>query len=77
MQQGRVLSWLSQHNFPHGLVSFADGLSPGFLGHKASYLKSLIQVRSFSCPVLKVLFLKANAFAETIFTFYYLLYQPQ
>ncbi|KAI5718845.1 hypothetical protein M8J76_001025 [Diaphorina citri] len=43
MQQGRVLSWLSQHNFPHGLVSFADGLSPGFLGHKASYLKSLIQ----------------------------------
>lgn len=43
MQQGRVLSWLSQHNFPHGLVSFADGLSPGFLGHKASYLKSLVQ----------------------------------
>lgn len=25
MQQQRVLSWLSQHNFPHGLVSFADG----------------------------------------------------
>ena len=23
----QVMSWLSMHNFPHGLVSFADGLS--------------------------------------------------
>jgi len=44
MQQQRVLSWLSQHNFPHGLVSFADGLSTDFLAHKITYLKSLVQV---------------------------------
>ncbi|XP_055586782.1 protein retinal degeneration B isoform X1 [Uranotaenia lowii] len=43
MQQQRVLSWLSQHNFPHGLVSFADGLSTDPLGHKAAYLNNLIQ----------------------------------
>lgn len=43
MQQAKVLAWLSQHNFPHGLVSFADGLSTDPLGHKAVYLKSLIQ----------------------------------
>ncbi|XP_052864610.1 protein retinal degeneration B [Anopheles cruzii] len=42
MQQQRVLSWLSQHNFPHGLVSFADGLSTDPLGHKATYLNNLI-----------------------------------
>ncbi|XP_073982579.1 retinal degeneration B isoform X1 [Rhodnius prolixus] len=43
MQQMRVLSWLAQHNFPHGLVSFADGLSTDPLGHKAVYLKNLMQ----------------------------------
>ncbi|XP_050533208.1 protein retinal degeneration B isoform X2 [Daktulosphaira vitifoliae] len=43
MQQQRVLSWLSQHNFPHGLVSFADGLSTDFLAHKITYLKNLVQ----------------------------------
>lgn len=43
MQQQRVLSWLSQHNFPHGLVSFADGLSTDPLGHKTAYLNNLIQ----------------------------------
>ena len=35
---------LSQHNFPHGLVSFADGLSLSDpLGHKTAYLNNLIQ----------------------------------
>ncbi|XP_055615863.1 protein retinal degeneration B isoform X2 [Toxorhynchites rutilus septentrionalis] len=43
MQQQRVLSWLSQHNFPHGLVSFADGFSTDPLGHKSAYLNNLIQ----------------------------------
>jgi hypothetical protein len=43
MQHRRVVSWLSQHNFPHGLVSFADGLSTDPLGHKAAYLNNLIQ----------------------------------
>ncbi|KAF2905240.1 hypothetical protein ILUMI_00964 [Ignelater luminosus] len=43
MQQQKVVSWLSQHNFPHGLVSFADGLSTDPLGHKAAYLNNLLQ----------------------------------
>ncbi|CAH0548016.1 unnamed protein product [Brassicogethes aeneus] len=43
MQHRRVVSWLSQHNFPHGLISFADGLSTDPLGHKAAYLNNLIQ----------------------------------
>ncbi|XP_063225063.1 protein retinal degeneration B isoform X2 [Bacillus rossius redtenbacheri] len=43
MQQQKVVSWLAQHNFPHGLVSFADGLSTDPLGHKAAYLRTLIQ----------------------------------
>lgn len=43
MQHSKVVSWLSQHNFPHGLVSFADGLSTDPLGHKAAYLNNLIQ----------------------------------
>ncbi|XP_069168054.1 protein retinal degeneration B isoform X5 [Procambarus clarkii] len=43
MQQQKVVSWLAQHNFPHGLVSFADGLSRDPLGHKADYLRVLIQ----------------------------------
>ncbi|XP_023026564.2 retinal degeneration B isoform X1 [Leptinotarsa decemlineata] len=42
MQHRRVVSWLSQHNFPHGLISFADGLSTDPLGHKAAYLNNLI-----------------------------------
>lgn len=46
MQQRRVLAWLCQHNFPHGLVSFADGLSTDPLGHKAAYLNGLITVSS-------------------------------
>ncbi|XP_020294135.1 protein retinal degeneration B isoform X3 [Pseudomyrmex gracilis] len=43
MQQQTVVSWLSQHNFPHGLVSFADGLSRDPLAHKAAYLNKLIK----------------------------------
>jgi hypothetical protein len=45
MQQQTVVSWLSQHNFPHGLVSFADGLSRDPLAHKAAYLNKLVKVR--------------------------------
>jgi len=57
MQQQRVLSWLSQHNFPHGLVSFADGLSTDFLAHKITYLKSLVQV-NISHNIVKYVFLQ-------------------
>ncbi|XP_076344495.1 protein retinal degeneration B-like isoform X3 [Tachypleus tridentatus] len=41
MQQQRVVSWLSQHNFPHGLISFAEGLSTDPLRHKAGHLRHL------------------------------------
>ena len=44
MQRRKVLSWLSQHNFPHGLVSFADGLTTEPLRHKADYLRQLVEV---------------------------------
>lgn len=43
MQQQKVMSWLSQHNFPHGFIYFVDGLSRFPLAHKADYLKSLMQ----------------------------------
>ena len=42
MQQRRVVSWLAQHNFPHGLLSFADGLSTDPLRHKTDYLRGLV-----------------------------------
>jgi len=43
MQLQKVKSWLSMHNFPHGLVSFADGLSTDPLRHKTEYLRGLQQ----------------------------------
>ncbi|XP_031731010.1 membrane-associated phosphatidylinositol transfer protein 2, partial [Anarrhichthys ocellatus] len=51
MQKQRVVAWLSQHNFPHGIVSFCDGLVHDPLRHKANFLKSLIneaQMRIFA-----------------------------
>ncbi|KAK4309749.1 hypothetical protein Pmani_018626 [Petrolisthes manimaculis] len=48
MQKQKVVSWLAQHNFPLGLVSFADGLSRDPLGHKADYLRSLMQDQALS-----------------------------
>lgn len=42
MQQRKVVSWLAEHNFPHGLVFFSDGFSTDPLGHKAAHLNSLI-----------------------------------
>uniref|UniRef100_A0A6Q2ZE81 DDHD domain-containing protein n=1 Tax=Esox lucius TaxID=8010 RepID=A0A6Q2ZE81_ESOLU len=44
MQKQRVVAWLSQHNFPHGIVSFCDGLVHDPLRHKANFLKSLMEV---------------------------------
>lgn len=43
IQQHKVVSWLSQHNFPHGLISFADGLLTDPLGYKTAYLNNLVQ----------------------------------
>nr|XP_033776440.1 membrane-associated phosphatidylinositol transfer protein 1 isoform X2 [Geotrypetes seraphini] len=43
MQKHRVVAWLSQHNFPHGVVSFCDGLTHDPLRQKAAFLQSLVQ----------------------------------
>ncbi|XP_004852287.1 membrane-associated phosphatidylinositol transfer protein 1 isoform X1 [Heterocephalus glaber] len=43
MQKHRVVAWLSQHNFPHGVVSFCDGLTHDPLRQKAMFLQSLMQ----------------------------------
>uniref|UniRef100_A0A8C8VFM4 Phosphatidylinositol transfer protein membrane associated 2 n=1 Tax=Pelusios castaneus TaxID=367368 RepID=A0A8C8VFM4_9SAUR len=42
MQKQRVVAWLAQHNFPHGIVSFCDGLVHDPLRHKANFLRALI-----------------------------------
>lgn len=56
MQKQRVVAWLSQHNFPHGIVSFCDGLVHDPLRHKANFLKCLItEVR------IHLLFCRAGA----------------
>uniref|UniRef100_A0A3B3VDG1 Phosphatidylinositol transfer protein membrane associated 2 n=1 Tax=Poecilia latipinna TaxID=48699 RepID=A0A3B3VDG1_9TELE len=44
MQKQRVVAWLSQHNFPHGIVSFCDGLVHDPLRHKANFLKTLAEI---------------------------------
>ncbi|NWU94755.1 PITM1 protein, partial [Upupa epops] len=41
MQKHRVVAWLAQHNFPHGAVSFCDGLTHDPLRQKAAFLQSL------------------------------------
>ncbi|XP_078083236.1 membrane-associated phosphatidylinositol transfer protein 2 isoform X2 [Mustelus asterias] len=43
MQKQRVVAWLAQHNFPHGIVSFCDGLVHDPLRHKANFLRTLMQ----------------------------------
>lgn len=40
-QQQRVLSWLSNHNFPFGLIYFTGGITTDPLKHKAMYLERL------------------------------------
>ncbi|XP_066467425.1 membrane-associated phosphatidylinositol transfer protein 1 isoform X1 [Tiliqua scincoides] len=43
MQKHRVVAWLTQHNFPHGIVSFCDGLTHDPLRQKAVFLQGLQQ----------------------------------
>ena len=43
MQMRKVVSWLAQHNFPHGMVAFMDGVSADPMRTKAQYLKSLVK----------------------------------
>lgn len=43
MQLRKMVGWLAQHNFPHGMVAFMDGLSADPLRQKACYLRTLLQ----------------------------------
>ena len=43
MQHRKVVGWLAQHNFPHGMVAFMDGLSADPLRQKSNFLKQLVQ----------------------------------
>lgn len=43
MQLRKVVSWLAQHNFPHGMVAFMDGVSADPMRQKTQYLKSLVR----------------------------------
>ncbi|KAJ7308945.1 hypothetical protein JRQ81_008225 [Phrynocephalus forsythii] len=43
MQKQRVVSWLSQHNFPQGMIFFSDGLVHDPLRQKALFLQNLVQ----------------------------------
>lgn len=47
MQGRRVVSWLSQHNFPQGMIFFSDGLVHDPLRQKAIFLRNLVQEVSF------------------------------
>jgi len=42
MQQRMVVSWLAQHNFPHGMVAFMDGLSAEPMRQKTNYLRHVV-----------------------------------
>ena len=41
VQKHAVVSWLAQHNFPHGLIWFGDGLSHEPLKQKALLLRNM------------------------------------
>ncbi|GAA6109663.1 membrane-associated phosphatidylinositol transfer protein 3-like isoform X1 [Tachysurus ichikawai] len=43
MQKQRVVSWLSQHNFPQGMIFFSEGLVHDPLRQKSIFLRNLIQ----------------------------------
>ncbi|XP_023586765.1 membrane-associated phosphatidylinositol transfer protein 3 [Trichechus manatus latirostris] len=43
MQKQRVVSWLSQHNFPQGMIFFSDGLVHDPLRQKAIFLRNLMR----------------------------------
>ncbi|CAK8679942.1 unnamed protein product [Clavelina lepadiformis] len=41
MQKQKVVTWLAQHNFPHGLIWFGDGLSHDPLKQKTILLRNM------------------------------------
>lgn len=53
MQLHKVVRWMAQHNFPHGMVAFMDGVSADPLRQKTQYLKNLIKQVSSSRDLFK------------------------
>lgn len=41
-QKIKVMSWLAEHNFPYGLVSFGNGISKDIQRHKTEFLRYLV-----------------------------------
>ncbi|CAF3708247.1 unnamed protein product [Rotaria sp. Silwood1] len=42
IQQRHVIHWLAQHNFPHGLTLFNDGICREPIKHKAEMIRNLV-----------------------------------
>lgn len=43
IQQRRVVHWLAQHNFPHGMTLFNDGISREPLKHKSEMVRNIVE----------------------------------
>ncbi|CAF5190075.1 unnamed protein product, partial [Rotaria magnacalcarata] len=43
IQQRRVVHWLAQHNFPHGLTLFNDGISREPIKHKSEMIRNAVE----------------------------------
>lgn len=41
-QKNQVMRWLTQHNFPFGMVSFCENISKDYQKHKQSFLRGLM-----------------------------------
>lgn len=41
-QKMKVMSWLAEHNFPYGLVTFGNGISKDLQRHKTEFLRYLV-----------------------------------
>lgn len=87
MQKQRVVAWLAQHNFPHGIVSFCDGLVHDPLRHKANFLRSLVHDVGISakgcwtmlaCVNVTVPFGQSNNihFTNNLYSFYSMFLNP-
>jgi len=47
-QKGQVMSWLIEHKFPFGIVSFCEHVSTDFQRHKIDFLKNIIRYENVS-----------------------------
>lgn len=48
-QKTKVMSWLAEHNFPYGLVSFGNGITKDLQRHKTEFLRYLVNDVSYLC----------------------------